>query len=311
MKRVARWAGIGLAVVVISVVVLGVRCDRPAAEVEARWAKPPSKFLEVDGLRIHYRDRGTGPAIVLLHGSNSSLFTWEPWVADLSRDHRVITLDLPGHGLTGPDPRARYSSMGMASVVDAFVSALGVDRFTLMGNSMGGGVAWRYTILHPDKVERLVLVDAAGLPREEPPPFGFRMFRSPVLGRLVRWISPHPLIAKSVRDTRADPRTVTDEQIALYEDILLRAGNREATRQRFGIDDADGLVARLGEIHVPTLILWGAGDPWILPKYAERFHAAIPGSRLVMLPGLGHLPMEENPQRSLVPLRQFLAEPAR
>jgi pimeloyl-ACP methyl ester carboxylesterase len=305
MKRVARWAGGGLLLLVVAVLAFGVRCDRPAAEVEARWAQPPSKFLEVDGLRVHYRDRGNGPAIVLLHGSNSSLFTWEGWAADLQRDHRVITLDLPGHGLTGPDPRSRYSPVEMAGVVDAFVAALGVPRFTLVGNSMGGGVAWRYTILHPDKVERLILVDAHGLPREEPPPFAFRLFSSP-LGFLMKWISPHFLIAQSARDARGDPATVTNAQIDLYEDILLRAGNREATLRRFRGNDDGGLVARLGEIRVPTLILWGSRDKWILPKYAERFHAAIPGSRLVMLDGLGHVPMEEDPARSLAPVREFL-----
>jgi pimeloyl-ACP methyl ester carboxylesterase len=308
MRRAFKWL-VGIVLVLVVLVALGVRRDRPAAAVEARWAAAPSKFIDIDGLRVHYRDRGAGAVVLLLHGSNSSLFTWEGWVAELARDHRVVTVDLPGHGLTGPDPLARYSAVKMAEFVDHFAGALGLSRFTLGGNSMGGGVAWRYALAHADKVERLILVDAVGLPRAEPMPFGFRLFRTPGVGRLVRWITPRFLVAKSVRDTYGDPSRVSDATIDLYEDMLLRDGNREATRERFsGNDDADGLHARVGELHVPTLILWGKSDRWILPKYAERFHAAIAGSELVVLDGLGHIPMEEDPARTLAPVRAFLAQ---
>ncbi|HEX6837906.1 MAG TPA: alpha/beta hydrolase [Polyangia bacterium] len=306
MRKLPWTVGVAL-LSLVALALLGVRCDRSAADVEARLATPPSRFFEVDGLRVHYRDRGTGPAIVLLHGSNSSLFTWEGWAADLARDHRVVTLDLPGHGLTGPDPRERYRPADMAAFVDAFVAALGLPRFSIGGNSMGGGVAWRYALLHPDKVERLILVDSAGQPRQEPQPFAFRLFTMPGAGRLVRWISPRFVVAKSLRDAYGDPGRVTDRLIDLYDDILLRAGNREATRRRFRAGSDDGMVARLGELHVPTLILWGSRDRFILPKYGERFRAAIAGSELVVLDGLGHVPMEEDPQRSVAEARRFLA----
>ena len=295
------------AVVALSVLALvSVRCDRSSAEVEARLATPPSRFVEVDGLRVHYRDRGSGPAIVLLHGSNSSLFTWEGWAADLARDHRVVTLDLPGHGLTGPDPRGRYRPAEMAAFLDEVVASLGIARFTLAGNSMGGGVAWRYAVLHPEHVERLILVDSTGLPRQEPPPFAFRLFTTPLVGRIVRWVSPRWVVAASLRDTYGDPSRISDAQVDLYDDVLLRAGNREATRRRFVAGEDDGLWRRLGELHVPTLILWGSRDRWVLPKYGDRFHAAIAGSQLVMLDGLGHVPMEEDPPRTLAEVRRFL-----
>jgi pimeloyl-ACP methyl ester carboxylesterase len=197
----------------------------------------------------------------------------------------------------------------MAGFVDRFAATLGVSRFTVGGNSMGGGVAWRYALLHPDKVERLILVDSAGQPREESPPFVFRLFTTPVIGHLVRWISPRFLVARSLRDTYGDPSRVSESGIDLYDDLLLRAGNREATRRRFVAGESDGLVARLGEIHARTLILWGSRDRWILPKYAERFHAAIGGSQLVMLDGLGHVPMEEDPARTVAEVRRFLAAP--
>jgi pimeloyl-ACP methyl ester carboxylesterase len=304
-RRALKWLA-GALLVLLGLGLAGLRRDRPASEVEARRAATPSKFMVVDGLRMHYRDRGQGPVVVLLHGSNSSLFTWEGWVAALSSDHRVVTLDLPGHGLTGPDAKNRYSSGEMAEVVDRFLTQLGVTRFTIGGNSMGGAIAWHYALAHPDKVERLILVDAAGWPREEPPPFGLRLFSSPLLGRLARWITPRFLVARSVRDTYGNPQRVTEAIIDLYDDFLLREGNREATRRRLSSGVDDGLSSHLAELRVPTLILWGTRDRWILPRYAERFHATIAGSRLVMLDGLGHIPMEEDPAASVAPVRDFL-----
>jgi len=304
MKRFLKITG-GLLVVLALLVALGIRRDRPAAEVERRWFAPPSQFVDIDGLRVHVRDRGHGDAIVLLHGSNASLFTWEGWADVLARDHRVVTLDLPGHGLTGVNPRGRYSPAGMAEVVDRLADRLGLTRFTLAGNSMGGGVAWRYALLHPGRVDRLILVDAAGYPRDEPPPLAFRLFSMPFVGHVVRFITPRFMVRKSVREVYGDPSRVSEALVDQYEDFTLRAGNREATRQRFALPD-DGMYTRMSEIRAPTLILWGSRDRWILPRYGERFHADIPGSRLVVLDGLGHVPMEEDPARSVAPVLELL-----
>jgi pimeloyl-ACP methyl ester carboxylesterase len=296
-----------LSLLLLAVVILSfmARRDRKATEVETRRANAASKFAEVDGLRIHYRDRGEGSPLVLLHGSNSSLQTWEGWVSALSADHRVITLDLPGHGLTGPDAKQRYSAAQMAEVVDLFVGKLGVARFALAGNSMGGNVAWHYTLAHPDKVERLILVDSAGYPREEPRPFALRAMSSSLFGVVAQHVTPRFMIARSVKDTYGDPSKVTDARVDEYEDQLLREGNREATRIRLSSAADDGQQSRLAEIKVPTLILWGALDRWILPKYGERFAKDIPGSTLVMLPGLGHIPMEEDPAATASAVRAW------
>jgi pimeloyl-ACP methyl ester carboxylesterase len=306
MKRIARAAGLGLLLLAVILALLA-RRDRPAADVEARHAQAPSRFVDVDGVRTHVRDRGQGPVVLLLHGSNASLFTWEGWAADLSRDHRVITVDLPGHGLTGPDPRGRYSASEMAEFVEQLTRALDLGRFVLGGNSMGGSVAWHYAVLHPERLDALILVDAGGLPREEAPPWVASLYRMPLVGRIARWVTPHRAIGRGLRDTYGDKSRVTEAQIDRYEDLLLREGNREATRQRLSSNGQDGLEARLGEIKVPTLILWGSADTWILPKYGERFHSAIAGSQLVVLDGLGHIPMEEDPARSVAPVRAFLA----
>ncbi len=298
-----------MALAVLAVLVIaagaGFRFDRDPAPLEAKYATPPSKFIDVGGARVHYRDRGAGPPIVLLHGSNSSLFTWEGWVERLSPTHRVITLDLPGHGLTGPDPQHRYGPAAMAQLVADFASRLGIDRFVVGGNSMGGNVAWHLAIAHPELVERLILVDAAGLPREEPRPFAFRMAATPIVSRLARWETPRFMVSRSVRDAYGDPGRVTEALVDRYDDLVLRAGNREATRERFATPE-DDLASRLGEIHAPTLILWGERDHWILPKYGERLRARIKGAELVVLRGLGHVSMEEDPAASVAPVLEFL-----
>jgi len=303
----ARWRRVllGLGAFVAVALALGARCDKDPAELEARYATAPSKFVDVDGARVHYRDRGAGDPILLVHGSNSSLFTWEGWASALATNHRVVSVDMPGHGLTGPDPRGRYSAAEMAEFIDHFASIIGIDHFVLAGNSMGGNVAWHYAILHPTRVRALVLVDSYGLPRAEPKPFAFRMISTPGLGRIVRWETPHYMVAKSTRDAYGDPSRATDAVIERYDDMVLRSGNREATRERFGRAE-DDLYNRLGEVHVPTLILWGTNDKWILPKYATQFRDRIAGSKLVMLDGLGHVPMEEDPAASVAPVKAFI-----
>ena len=300
--------GIGVVVLLVGgVFAASMTPELPAAELEARYATPPSRFLDVDGLRIHYRDQGQGPALVLLHGSNAALFTWEGWVRELSAHHRVITLDLPGHGLTGPDAKGRYTWTDMAEVVEAFRARLGLERFHLAGNSMGGAVAWHYALLHPERVDRLVLVDAAGYPRDEPAPLVFRLMRTPVLGELLSRVSPRSIIDKNVRAVYGDPSKVTKEGVDRYYALLLREGNRQATRERLRATVDDGLWRRLGEVRAPTLILWGAKDTWILPAYGQRFDRDIPDSTLIVYPDLGHVPMEEDPARTAADVRRFLA----
>jgi pimeloyl-ACP methyl ester carboxylesterase len=293
---------LGLALLALG---LGFRSDRDPQELEMIYAAPPSSFVTVSGLRMHYRDRGSGPAILLLHGSNSSLFTWEGWAQSLASSHRVVTMDLPGHGLTGPDPQERYSAAAMSDVIDQFATAVGLVRFSIGGNSMGGNVAWHYALAHPDRVERLILVDSGGLPRREPRPIAPRLLASPLVGPILRWVTPRFIVERSVRDVYGDPTRIAKSDIDRYDAFLLRAGNREATRERLAGHE-DSLYTRLGEIHAPTLILWGSADRWILPKYADEFHARIPSSRVVVFPGLGHVPMEEDPQRSVEVVKEFL-----
>jgi pimeloyl-ACP methyl ester carboxylesterase len=305
-----RWIGrglLGLLVLAVAAGALMVRRDLPFEEVSALWLRPPSKFVEVDGMQVHVRDQGSGPVLVLLHGSNDSLFAWEGWVHELAGDHRVITLDLPGHGLTGPHPEGRYSHADMAELVDHLMTAVGVERFSLGGNSMGGQVAATYAILHPERVEKLILVDATGLHREEPRPFVFRLASWPVVGSLFTVVTPRFMVAASLRDVFGDPAKVTDALVGRYQDLLLRAGNRGATRARLSMPVEELAPVRLATLKMPVLILWGRKDRWVLPKYAERYRDAIPGAKLLWFDDLGHVPMEEDPVTTARAVREFLA----
>jgi pimeloyl-ACP methyl ester carboxylesterase len=304
-----RWIGRGLTAL-LAIVVVGaaamVRRDLPAAEVEARWASPPSRFVEVDGMRVHVRERGSGPPLLLVHGLAASLFTWEGWAAELSGAHRVIAFDLPGHGLTGPHPEDRYSHADMADFVDHLATALGVTRFSLAGSSMGGHVAARYALAHPERVDRLILVDALGLHREEPRPLIFRLYGTPIVGNVLTLVSPRFVVAASVRDVYGDPGKVGSALVDRYHDLLRRAGNREAMRIHLSLPEEELDPAQMGKLRMPALILWGARDRWILPRYGERFRDAIPGARLVTFEGLGHVPMEEDPVATARVVRDFL-----
>ncbi|MEY3137646.1 MAG: hypothetical protein RL580_1378, partial [Pseudomonadota bacterium] len=182
--------------------------DHPVAEVEKRWAKPPSKFVIVDGVRLHYREEGSGPPVVLLHANYASLFMWEPWAEALKDRYRVIRVDLPAHGLTGPEPSGDYSLQRIQSLFEQFVDARGLERFVVVGTSIGGTVAMRYAADHPDRIERLVMISPGSL---EPRVRGRTTPANvPKIADLLAWVTPRAFTAYLLRNDYGDPARVTD-----------------------------------------------------------------------------------------------------
>ncbi len=284
----------------------GVRRDLAPEELAA-YAAEPSRFLPLAGMSVHYRDEGTrtaAPPLLLLHGTAASLHTWDGWAAELSADHRVLRLDLPGFGLTGPNRGHRYAPEDDVAVLDGFLDALGLEAVALGGNSLGGLIALEYTLARPHRVSHLILVDSAGLPHRSV--WAFKLAEVPGLGLLVRWITPRFVIAGMLRDVYGDEAKVSGELVTRYHRLLLRRGNRAALAARRRTPRRP-VAGRLGEITVPTLILWGGLDDWIPPVDGYRFHEAIAGSELRVYPGLGHVPMEEAPRRTARDVREFLA----
>ena len=288
--------------------------DIPVATLKAKYANAASQFVELSpGTTIHFRDEGPrdGHPVVLVHGSDASLHTWEPWVQRLTaKGYRVITMDLPAHGLSGPTPQGLYTGAAYADIVARLVDHLGLKQFALGGNSMGGGVAWRYAVAHPDRLTALILVDAAGKPmaKGSSPPLGFRLARIPVARDILATVTPRVIFEKSFAQSISNQAIATPAMIDRYWELHLYPGNRRATVQRFGqYSGDDGAAAKLPGLKVPTLILWGREDKLIPVSVASWFNQQIPGSRVSILDGIGHIPMEEAPDRSLAPVLELLA----
>ncbi len=301
-------------IVLVSAVLVAVSWapDRSVAELSPRWATAPSVFVEVDGMQVHLRDEGPrddAMPIVLLHGTSASLHTWEGWVAALKGQRRVISMDLPGFGLTGPMVDGDYRMERYVQFLTALLDKLGVQQAVLAGNSFGGGLAWKMAVAHPERVGKLVLVDAGGYPTPSVSmPIGFRIAQIPVLNKVMEVTLPRSMVESSVRNVYGQPEKVTPELVDRYYDLTLRAGNRAALAERFRQAPAGEGVDAIKTIKVPTLILWGGRDRLIPPENGERFHQDIAGSQLVMFPALGHVPHEEGAAVTVTAVRQFLAQ---
>jgi pimeloyl-ACP methyl ester carboxylesterase len=288
----------------------------PAAGLVARWAPAPSDFIAVRGLVVHVRDEGprSDPEpIVLLHGTSASLHTWDGWAQVLKRQRRVIRMDLPGFGLTGPFggeyAEDDYRGDTYARFVLDLMDTLQVPRAVLAGNSLGGEIAWRTATLAPQRVTRLVLVDATGLDfQPERIPLGFVLARLPVFSTLSESILPRELVAASVSAVYGDPAKVTPELVDRYYQLTLREGNRRALALRLRQLEPGAAAGRLGQIQVPTLILWGGRDQLVPPSVGEDLQGRIPGSQRQVFPALGHVPHEEGPAETVAAVQAFLGQ---
>ncbi len=299
-----------LCVLVGAFVAMAWEPDRPVSALAGRWAAPPSTFVPVEDLSIHVRDEGPrdDPApIVLLHGTSASLHTWDGWASELSPERRVIRFDLPGFGLTGPFPDGDYRLEAYVRVIRALLDRLEVKRYAIAGNSFGGVVAVGLTLDAPERVTHLVLVDAGGylLPSAHVP-IGFRIAKTPVLNRVMLVTLPRSVVESSLQNVYGDPSKVTPDLVDRYFELTLREGNRGAVAERFRQVPQGILEGRVDEVRAPTLILWGAKDRLIPLASGERFAREIPGSELIVFDDLGHVPHEEDPARTVAPVKELL-----
>ncbi|MFZ6845351.1 alpha/beta fold hydrolase [Undibacterium sp. RuTC16W] len=313
LKRSVQFIGILFLALIFFMIVLVATTwapDQPLANLTQKWAPAPSTFINLHGLNVHIRDQGLASdplPIILIHGTSSSLHTWEGWADVLKTQHRVISMDLPGFGLTGPNVQDDYSNQVYVRFIIELMDQLGVQRCILGGNSLGGEIAWQVAASRPDRVEKLVLVDAAGyafIP--ESIPLGFRIARTPVLNKLVELTLPRDMMEKSVRNVYGNPDKVTAELVDRYIATTLRAGNRHALVRRFSQLDAGAGSDKIKSLHLPTLIIWGAKDKLIPVKYAREFHQDISGSQLQIFDQLGHVPQEEDPAATIKVVQDFL-----
>jgi pimeloyl-ACP methyl ester carboxylesterase len=284
--------------------------DRSVDSLKRRWATSPSKFVIIDGVSLHLRDEGPAAdahPIVLIHGTSSSLHTWAGWMSRLKWQHRVVSFDLPGAGLSAQFQDDDYRIEHYTHVVEHLLEQLEARHAILVGNSLGGRIAWEIALERPDLATRLVLIDSVGYPGEAgPPPLAVQIARVPVAGPfIIEHFTPRGLVEKSLRVAFGDPRKLTRDLVDRYYELLLRAGNRRALMlqlQQESYEDS----ARIRSITIPTLILWGALDHVVPIAHAQRFHDDIAGSQLVVFATLGHVPQEEGPDQTLQALEDFL-----
>lgn len=291
------------------------RPDIPYETLAARYESGASRYVDLpDGLRVHYRDEGAqgGPTLLLLHGFSASLQTWEPWVQRLGDDFHIVSLDLPGHGLTRAPAGYKASIEAFRDVVAEFVAAQGLQHFALAGSSMGGNVAWEYALAYPEQVDALILVDASGWEdtRAEvaEDPAIFKLLRSPVFGPLLRDLDNSRLIRQGLEASFANPGLVDDAMVERYSSLSRAPGHREILLQMsLGYRDRHYATAeRLAALTMPVLILSGDTDRLVPPAHARQFNEAIADSQLVMFQATGHLPQEERPDQSATAVREFL-----
>ncbi len=279
--------------------------DVPLEKLKEKYANNESRFIEIDGMQVHYRDEGQGFPIVLIHGTASSLHTWDAWTNTLKNNYRVIRLDMPAFGLTGPHPKQDYSIDNYSNFLDLFLTKLNIDSMYLAGNSLGGNIAWHYTTDHPEKVAKLILVDPSGYSIKGKQPWVFKLARAPVLNSIIKYFTPKSLIENNLKQVYFDESKITPALIDRYYDLTLREGNRTAFIDRAKTEMKDH-TSKLKMLTTPTLIIWGKEDVWIPVSDGTRFLEDLLNAQLVILDNVGHVPMEESPGESLEPVLEFI-----
>ena len=282
--------------------------DKPRAALEQLYLRQASDMREVAGTQLHVRDDGPkdAPTVILLHGFGSSLHTFEPWAEALNADYRVVRLDLPGSGLSPPDPTGNYTDARSIALILVLMDDLGIDRATLVGNSIGGRIAWNMAVDHPERVEKLVLISPDGFAS---PGFAYGEAADvPAMMKAMRFTLPKSAIRPNLAASYGDPKRLTEATVKRYHDLMLAPGVRGALLQRLEQTVLSDPATRLPQIKAPALLLWGKKDRLIPFSNSADYTKLLPDSRLVAFKDLGHVPMEENPAQSLAPLKVFLAE---
>ena len=291
------------------------RADIPYDTLETVYSVPDTQFMTLDdGLKVHFTD--TGPqdraTLVLVHGFSASLHTWDAWKTALELDYRVITLDLPGHGLTRAEDPSQAHIERFTDVVHEVTQDLGVDRFTLAGNSMGGNTAWSYALRYPETLEGLILVAASGWPEEagegDDSPFIFTLLSNPIARTIMKDLDMTSFTRSGLESSYTDQAFVTDELVERYVALSRAPGHRETLLAIMAGDRVPATEEAVSAIQVPTLVMWGRDDNLVPVSGAQKFADAIEGAQLIIYDNIGHLPQEENAAKSIEDVRAFMTE---
>jgi pimeloyl-ACP methyl ester carboxylesterase len=301
MKKFA----IGVVLTLVLLLAFLYRPSIPKEKLKQKYVSEFSKFMPVNGMDVHYHDRGEGTPLLLIHGTSSSLHTWGKWEDELAKHFRVLSIDMPGGGLTGPHPDEDYSIDAYLDYLNVFTETLQLDSFYIAGNSLGGHIAWEYAAKN-NKIKKLVLVDPSGFfVADKKPPLVFQLGRKKSLAKVVEKLNVKPFIKKSLKEVFYDDEKVTPELVNRYADFLRLKGNRLAFFQKVN-SFKQSKESDLQKINCPTLIQWGKQDNWIPIELADIFTKNISNHQLIVYEGCGHVPQEEIPEQSVKDVIQFL-----
>jgi len=272
-----------------------------------KYTLPESRFIDINGIKVHYCDQGKGPILLLLHGMLSSLHTWNEWVKILSPHFRIIRIDLPGFGLT----KYLSSKPNLDTYMHflyQLVQKLNLKDFFITGNSIGGYLAWNFSVRYPEKVNKLILIDAVGYPQNLPWIVNF--VTKPVFRTIASMMTPRIFIDRNVKTIYGDKNKVTEELIDLYFDMVMSSDNRGSFINLFQTLKSqcslNSLSKGITEIKVPTLLMWGKNDPWVPVDVLRNWERDLFSSHTIIYDGVGHMPMEEIPLLTAKDAFQFL-----
>lgn len=311
MKKFLRYIGYFLGAIISILLVLFIiyfQPDKSLDELKPLYVNTESEFMPLMGMNVHYRDQGNpndSVPLVLIHGTSSSLHTFEEVVKRLDKKRRVITLDMPAFGLTGPNATNEYSFKYYSQFLDSFLTKLQIPLCDIGGNSLGGGISWQFTTYFPEKVRKLILIDATGYPvMNVKGSLGFKIASTPVINNVMLFITPKALVSASLKGIYQDPNIINQEQIDRFHNMAIAKGNRKALLAIFknGLEQEPD---KIKTIQKPTLIIWGDKDGLIPVQNAYLFNKDIKGSKLAILNNIGHVPMEEDPAKTAELINEF------
>lgn len=311
MKISIKYILLFLIAIVMLVVIFLYAGDTDRQEMIAKYGGGEALFID-DGYggQIHYRNQGNkdGPALLLIHGSNSHLQTWSGVVDALQDKYHIISYDQPGHGLSGPAGNDDYSGDAMASAGVKVLDAAGVKEAIWIGNSMGGWVSWRAALAYPERLSALVLIDASGAQGGEriEPYLGAKLMQTSFGQAILPYVTPKFIVKSSLRQSIYDPETLSEDVITRYWELLRFPGNRQATIKRSLASRENEKWNDIDQIDSPVLILWGEEDRVIPVSHADLFAAKIDQTEKIIYPKIGHLPMEEDAQRVADDIDKFI-----
>jgi len=271
-----------------------------------KYTNSDSRFLVIDNILVHYRDQGEGTPVLLLHGAFSSLHTYDVWTDYLlDNGFRVIRYDLPGFGLTGSRLDKDYSMDMYKRSLLAVMDGLNLDNCHIVGNSLGGWLAWEFALSYPERINRIVLIASAGFLDEKSIPLPFKMAKTPFINKIIKYVVKKTVFEQFVRQVYGDPDRVDTSLIERYYDLFSREGNPDAFLNLCNQKPKDN-THKLKKITNETLIIWGDRDAWIPVENAYRFNIQMPNSKLIIYEGIGHVPMEEIPELTVTDTMGFL-----